>query len=197
MRLGPRKRKLAAVESGKIVSGGSPPPGGSEPDPPPGKTDPLVISARSAIMKSARLCLACGNSFHPLLRVPNQRYCSAAACQRERRRRWQRRRLRVDADYRDNQARAQAQMARSSPGLLASIPRDAPGLPGAQLRDATGAECATKFQSSCKHGRVTSFTPARIRLLHTASCRRNGQCKYERVHRPYRCAVGTKRATHT
>ncbi|MFM0655310.1 hypothetical protein PQR17_27675 [Paraburkholderia sediminicola] len=59
-------------------------------------------------MKSPRLCLACGNPFHPLLRVPNQRYCSAAACQRERRRRWQRRRLRVDADYRDNQARAQS-----------------------------------------------------------------------------------------
>jgi len=59
-------------------------------------------------MKPTRLCLACGNAFHPILQVPNQRYCSAAACQRERRRRWQREHLRSDADYRDNQARAQA-----------------------------------------------------------------------------------------
>jgi len=59
-------------------------------------------------MKPTRVCLACGNAFHPLLQVPNQRYCSAPGCQRERRRRWQRQHLRSDADYRDNQARAQA-----------------------------------------------------------------------------------------
>jgi hypothetical protein len=59
-------------------------------------------------MKSTRLCLACGNAFVPLLHVPRQRYCSTKACQRARRRDWQNRRLRVDDDYRDNQARAQA-----------------------------------------------------------------------------------------
>jgi hypothetical protein len=68
----------------------------------------MVKFPRSATMKPTRLCLACGNAFHPLLQVPNQRYCSATACQRERRRRWQREHLRSDADYRDNQARAQA-----------------------------------------------------------------------------------------
>ncbi|MGF6480791.1 hypothetical protein [Paraburkholderia sp. JPY419] len=59
-------------------------------------------------MKSTRLCPACGNAFVPLLHVPRQRYCSSEACQRARRRDWQRDRLRVDSDYRDNQARAQA-----------------------------------------------------------------------------------------
>lgn len=59
-------------------------------------------------MKSTRLCLACGNAFVPLLHVPRQRYCSSEACQRARRRDWQRNRLRNDSDYRDNQARAQA-----------------------------------------------------------------------------------------
>jgi len=59
-------------------------------------------------MKSARTCAACGAAFIPLLHVPNQRYCSAKACQRARRRDWQRQRLRTDSDYRDNQARAQA-----------------------------------------------------------------------------------------
>jgi len=59
-------------------------------------------------MKLTRLCLACGNWFYPLLQAPNQRFCSAPGCQRERRRRWQQQRLRSDPDYRDNQARAQA-----------------------------------------------------------------------------------------
>lgn len=59
-------------------------------------------------MNNARRCLACGNLFPPLSHTPNQRFCSAVECQRERRRRWQRKQLRVDPDYRDNQARAQA-----------------------------------------------------------------------------------------
>jgi hypothetical protein len=59
-------------------------------------------------MKSTRLCLACGNAFLPLPHVPHQRYCSSKPCQRARRRDWQNHRLRIDKDYRDNQARAQA-----------------------------------------------------------------------------------------
>lgn len=59
-------------------------------------------------MKSARTCAACGAALSPLLHVPNQRYCSAPACQRARRRAWQRQRLRSDPDYRENQAQAQA-----------------------------------------------------------------------------------------
>ncbi|MFP3604382.1 hypothetical protein [Paraburkholderia sp. SIMBA_053] len=59
-------------------------------------------------MKSTRLCLACGNAFVPLRHIPRQRYCSAKACERVRRRDWQSNRLRNDSDYRDNQARAQA-----------------------------------------------------------------------------------------
>ncbi|MGF6725987.1 hypothetical protein P3T43_005372 [Paraburkholderia sp. GAS41] len=59
-------------------------------------------------MKSTRLCLSCGNPFVPLPHVPRQRYCSSKACQRARRRDWQNHRLRIDDDYRDNQARAQA-----------------------------------------------------------------------------------------
>lgn len=59
-------------------------------------------------MKIIRRCLACRNSFRPRSQNPNQHYCSAPACQRERRREWQRQRLQTDPDYRDNQARAQA-----------------------------------------------------------------------------------------
>jgi len=54
-----------------------------------------------------RRCAACGCLFVPRRNVPQQRYCAKRACQRTRRRRWQRQKLKVDADYRANQAAAQ------------------------------------------------------------------------------------------
>jgi hypothetical protein len=36
-----------------------------------------------------RRCAACGQAFRPRAQIPQQRYCGLAACQRERRRRWQ------------------------------------------------------------------------------------------------------------
>lgn len=66
-------------------------------------------------MKLVRHCRACGNSFRPRPQNPNQHFCSELACQRERRRQWQRQRLQSDADYRDNQARAQANWRASHP----------------------------------------------------------------------------------
>lgn len=61
-------------------------------------------------MESKR-CAGCGESFHPRAQTPKQTYCASAACQRERRRRWQKARRRADPDYRENQARAQAAWA--------------------------------------------------------------------------------------
>ena len=55
----------------------------------------------------SRRCACCGRVFRPRPQVPQQSYCPAPACQRERRRRWQQARRRHDPDYRDNQARAQ------------------------------------------------------------------------------------------
>jgi hypothetical protein len=54
-----------------------------------------------------RRCAACGGAFRPRSQVPAQKYCSKSACQRARRRRWQRAKRQSDADYRENQARAQ------------------------------------------------------------------------------------------
>jgi len=54
-----------------------------------------------------RRCAACDRAFRPRAQVPHQRYCALAACQRERRRRWQQSKLRGDADYRANQRQAQ------------------------------------------------------------------------------------------
>jgi hypothetical protein len=54
-----------------------------------------------------RRCVSCGQVFRPRAQVPQQRYCSLAFCQRERRRRWQQSKLGDDADYRANQRQAQ------------------------------------------------------------------------------------------
>jgi hypothetical protein len=54
-----------------------------------------------------RRCAACGQVFRPRAQVRHQRYCALAACQRERRRRWQQGKLHSDADYRANQRQAQ------------------------------------------------------------------------------------------
>jgi len=54
-----------------------------------------------------RRCAACGELFTPRRNVPGQKYCSKPECQRERRRRWQRQKLKEDPDYRANQAAAQ------------------------------------------------------------------------------------------
>jgi hypothetical protein len=52
-------------------------------------------------------CACCGEPFTPRPQVPDQAYCSAPACQRERRRRWQSVKMQTDPDYRDNQSRSQ------------------------------------------------------------------------------------------
>jgi hypothetical protein len=54
-----------------------------------------------------RRCAACGQLFRPRPQVPQQCYCAEAACQRERRRRWQQAKRVSDGDYRDNDARGQ------------------------------------------------------------------------------------------
>ena len=54
-----------------------------------------------------RRCAACDRAFRPRAQIPHQRYCALAACQRERRRRWQLSKLHSDADYRANQRQAQ------------------------------------------------------------------------------------------
>ena len=58
-------------------------------------------------MSARRRCAACGKLFGVRPQVPDQSYCADQACQRERKKLWQRERRVSDPDYRDNQARAQ------------------------------------------------------------------------------------------
>jgi len=54
-----------------------------------------------------RRCVNCGCQLTGPFRNPNQKYCSAKACQRVRKNRWQRHKMATDADYRANQRAAQ------------------------------------------------------------------------------------------
>jgi hypothetical protein len=54
-----------------------------------------------------RRCAGCGEVFRPCPRVRDQDYCGKEECRCTRRRRWQRTKRQADAEYRDNQARAQ------------------------------------------------------------------------------------------
>ena len=60
-------------------------------------------------------CAACEDLFSPRRNVPDQRFCSKPECQRERRRRWQRQKLKEDSDYRANQAAAQRRWRERNP----------------------------------------------------------------------------------
>jgi hypothetical protein len=61
-----------------------------------------------------RRCAGCGEAFSPRPQVPDQEYCGEEECRRVRRRRWQRVKRQNDADYRDNQGRAQRAWAREN-----------------------------------------------------------------------------------
>lgn len=54
-----------------------------------------------------RICVNCGRGFEPLPHIPRQSFCSHPACQKARKRAWQRNKLRADPDYRHNQRAAQ------------------------------------------------------------------------------------------
>lgn len=56
-----------------------------------------------------RRCLSCGRMFNPRPQIPNQTYCSDAACQQLRRRLWQRQKRIEDPAYRENEALAHRQ----------------------------------------------------------------------------------------
>lgn len=63
----------------------------------------------------SRRCVACGEVFRPRSQVPQQCYCAARACQRERRRRWQQAKRKSDSAYKDNQSRAQVAWRERNP----------------------------------------------------------------------------------
>lgn len=54
---------------------------------------------------NAKICIHCRKSYKPNPRVKNQQYCREKACQRARRRSWQREKMVKDPAYKENQRR--------------------------------------------------------------------------------------------
>lgn len=73
----------------------------------------MSIEERSGMEQ--KRCRACRKLFHPRAQCPGQQFCSAPACQRERKRRWQKARRATDPDYRDNDIQANHQWRRQHP----------------------------------------------------------------------------------
>jgi hypothetical protein len=63
----------------------------------------------------ARRCLACARLLQLVPQVPDQSYCSFEACQRERRKLWQRDKRQDDSAYQANQAKAQRAWSQRNP----------------------------------------------------------------------------------
>ena len=75
----------------------------------------------------SKQCQACGHPFTPRSQNPNQKYCTNSECQRERRRRWQQKKRRDDADYRDNDTRASKAWAAENPAYWKQYRDENPG----------------------------------------------------------------------
>jgi hypothetical protein len=125
-----------------------------------------------------RRCAACGRAFRPRSQVPQQRYCSAPACQRERRRGWARpsaRAMRIIAKTRTCPASVGAQPSRVLARLLAHAPavlRAQPRrCPAAATRSAAGCD-VVGLREVCKDGRVDDGNHFGINAI-----RAGGVCK--------------------
>jgi len=73
-----------------------------------------------------RRCGACRKLFHPRSQSPEQEFCSATECQRERKRRWQKARRGADPDYRDNDVQANRQWRLGHPEYWRAYRRQHP-----------------------------------------------------------------------
>jgi hypothetical protein len=67
------------------------------------------------MMSETRRCCCCGELFEPRSQNPSQTYCSDRACQRARKRAWQRAKRGSDPDYRANDQAAQRAWAQAHP----------------------------------------------------------------------------------
>ena len=94
--------------------------------------NPSTDSLQSAVVPQGEVmgvkrCLACGDPFPLRAQLPEQSYCSAPACQRQRRKLWQREKRQTDDDYRQNQARAQKKWLDGQPDYWKRYRAEHPG----------------------------------------------------------------------
>jgi len=126
-----------------------------------------------------RQCEACRQPFRPRPQNPDQCFCSAAACQRERRRRWQAAKRQSDPDYRENQKCAQKAWAERHPDYWRTYRDQHPEVRRTQSGPAAGT-CA-RPDRRCKDGRVKGGNCFAIRHLSFVAGGGRVVCKDGRV----------------
>lgn len=67
-------------------------------------------------MSCTNRCVHCGRHFIPNPRVKDQRYCGREECQRARKTRWQREKMKTDPEYQGNQRDSQRSWRERNPG---------------------------------------------------------------------------------
>ncbi len=67
-------------------------------------------------MSCTNRCAHCGRHFIPNPRVKDQRYCGRKECQRARKTRWQREKMKTDPEYQANQRESQRSWRERNPG---------------------------------------------------------------------------------
>lgn len=74
-----------------------------------------TVPGRKSMAEKFR-CAHCRKLCSPNPRAKNQKYCGKPACRRARRAAWQRKKIRSDPDYQENQRRCQNDWTRNNPG---------------------------------------------------------------------------------
>jgi hypothetical protein len=105
-----------------------------------------------------RRCAACGKAFRPCPRVRDQQYCGDEECRRTRRRRWQRAKRQDDADYRDNQGRAQRAWARESSAYWQGYRSGHPDYAQANREKQRQRDCRRRAANLAKMDSIGTFS---------------------------------------
>lgn len=97
-----------------------------------------------------RWCTACGAAFLPRAQAPHQSYCAEPACQRERRRLWQKAKRRSDPDYLENQIQAQRAWVERNPDYWAAYREKNPGYTAQNRADQRGRNAKRRTSKIAK-----------------------------------------------
>jgi type IV secretory pathway VirB10-like protein len=150
-----------------------------------------------------RRCKHCGKRIDLRPQNPNQEYCKKPECQRARKRKWQRQKMKTDADYRENQREAARRWRAKNPAYwrnyrskndaYAQRNRQQQKLRNRRIADPKDAETAnmdvSKPQSNIKPGRYQLIPVAgdfianmdasivEITLIQDGYARKCGNCK--------------------
>ena len=106
-----------------------------------------------------RRCAGCGEAFWPRAQVPGQQYCGEPGCRRSRRRRWQQAKRESDADYRENQTRAQHAWARRHGEYWRGYRLRHPEYCECNRRRARERQCRSREEEDTKFAKMDSLKP--------------------------------------